>query len=241
MYQKAKVKERESKIEGEGMKKEEDEPFKKKKEGDEKKGWSEIRLAVEELSLVKHDKVVSTLAFLSVSNLLLQVLDKIGPTMAVLRQDVQRNIERLQELYVSDPSRYSSLAEILKKEVSEGTTRKPESHARAMLWLTRSMDFSIAVLDRLEKNSELNLVQVVEDAYKDTLKPWHGWISSAAYKVALKLIPERKIFISILMGKGQDYNMLKADIQNLVLMLQSLLNESHALFRKFRLDRLKST
>ncbi|KAG1369994.1 putative Glycolipid transfer protein 3 [Cocos nucifera] len=110
-----------------------------------------------------------------------------------------------------------------------------------MLWLTRSMDFSIAVLERLEKNSELNLVQVVEDAYKDTLKPWHGWISSAAYKVALKLIPERKIFISVLMGKGQDYNMLKADIQNLVPMLQPLLNESHALFRKFRLDRLKST
>ncbi|XP_008786532.2 glycolipid transfer protein 3-like isoform X1 [Phoenix dactylifera] len=211
------------------MKKEGEEPFKKKKEGDEKKGWSEIRLAVEELSLVKHEKVVSTLVFLSVSNLLLQVLDKIGPTMAVLRQDIQRNIERLQELYVSDPSRYSSLAEILKKEVSEGTARKAESHARAMLWLTRSMDFSIAVLERLEKNSELSLVQVVEDAYKDTLKPWHGWISSAAYKIALKLIPERKIFISLLMGKGQDYNMMKADIQNLVPLLQPLLNESHAL------------
>ncbi|KAG1369995.1 putative glycolipid transfer protein 3 [Cocos nucifera] len=56
------------------MKKEGDEPFKKKKEGDEKKGWSEKRLAVEELSLVKQDKVVSPLAFLSVSNLLLQVL-----------------------------------------------------------------------------------------------------------------------------------------------------------------------
>lgn len=223
---------REIKIEREGM----------KNEGDEKrKGCSEIRLAVEELSLVDHDKEVPTLAFLSVSNLLLQVLDKIGPTMAVLRQDIQRNIERLQDLYVSDPSRYSSLAEILKNEVSEGTTRKAESHARAMLWLTRSMDFSVALLERLEKDSELSLVQVVEDAYKDTLKPWHGWISAAAYKVALKLIPERNIFISLLLGKGQDCNMLKADIQHLVPLLQPLLNESHALLRQFRLDRLKST
>lgn len=49
--------------------------------------------------------------------------------------------------------------------------------------IIRSMDFGIAVLERLEKNSELSLVQVVEDAYEDTLKPWHGWISSAAYKV----------------------------------------------------------
>lgn len=57
------------------MTKEGDEPFnKKKEEGDKNRDWSEIRLALEELSLVKHDEVVSTLAFLSVSNLLLQVL-----------------------------------------------------------------------------------------------------------------------------------------------------------------------
>uniref|UniRef100_K3YA36 Glycolipid transfer protein domain-containing protein n=1 Tax=Setaria italica TaxID=4555 RepID=K3YA36_SETIT len=120
--------------------------------------WSEIRLAIAELSpaqLTKHrgcgcscgrvgggdGKPVAssppTLPFLALSHLLLRVLDKIGPTMAVLRLDVQRNIERLQELYLLDPAKYSTLTEIVEKEVTEGTARKVDSCARAVLWLAR--------------------------------------------------------------------------------------------------------
>uniref|UniRef100_A0A453C109 Glycolipid transfer protein domain-containing protein n=1 Tax=Aegilops tauschii subsp. strangulata TaxID=200361 RepID=A0A453C109_AEGTS len=59
--------------------------------------------------------------------------------------------------------------------------------------ITRSMDFTVALLQRLEKEEEeeeeeegsdqQSLAQLVEDAYKVSLKPWHGWISSAACKV----------------------------------------------------------
>ena len=63
--------------------------------------------------------------------------DKIGPTMAVLRLDVQRNIERLQELYLQDPSKYSTLTAMVEKEADDGTVRKADSCARAILWLTR--------------------------------------------------------------------------------------------------------
>ncbi|XP_072970103.1 glycolipid transfer protein 3-like [Typha angustifolia] len=210
-------------------------------ERDEKKVWSEIKLAIEELSLGSNEGDFSTLAFLGLSNLLLQVLDKIGPTMAVLRLDIQRNIERLEENNASDPSKHPTLTGIVEKEVREGTARKAESCARAILWLTRSMDFSLALLEILEKDPELSLQQVVEEAYNSTLKPWHGWISSAAFKIALKLIPERKIFTSFLMGKGQDYSMLKDEIHKLVPLLRPLLDEIHCLMKKFRLDRLKST
>lgn len=56
------------------------------------------------------------------------------------------------------------------------------SHTSDVFYI-RSMDFSVALLEILNKDSELSLQQVVEEAYKTTLKPWHGWISSAAYKV----------------------------------------------------------
>ncbi|XP_026663002.1 glycolipid transfer protein 3-like [Phoenix dactylifera] len=215
----------------------------KKGEGEEmEKKWSDIRLATEELSLVKpEEKNISTLAFLGVSNLLLQVLDKIGPTMSVLRQDIQRNIQRVEELYLSDPTVYSSLVGILKKEEVEGSTRKAESSSKAVVWLTRSIDFGVTLLGKLEKDPNSSFEQVVEEAYKNTLKPWHGWISSAAYRVALKLVPEREFFISLLMGEGQDYDALKEDIMNLVKMLQPLLDEIYTLLRTYRVDRLKST
>ncbi|MQM03054.1 hypothetical protein Taro_035832 [Colocasia esculenta] len=205
------------------------------------KGTPDIRFAIEELSLAKpDDKRISTLAFLSVSSLLLQVIDKIGPTMAVLRRDVQSNIERLQQSYISNPSAYSDLVEILKKEADEGKARKGESCSRAIVWLTRSMDFSIAFVEGLENDPESSLEQLVEEAYKVALKPWHGWISSAAYKVAIKLVPDRETFVNLVLGHGQDRTTLKGDIQSLVSLLQPVLNEIHTVLESFRLNQLKS-
>ncbi|CAL9108046.1 unnamed protein product [Musa textilis] len=115
---------------------------------DKRQGWSCIRLAVEELSLFRpEEKKMSTLAFLGASNLLLHVLDQIGPTMMVLRQDIQRNIERVEETYMLDPNLYSSLEEIVQKEVvGEGSARQADSCCRSILWLARHRYTSILLL-----------------------------------------------------------------------------------------------
>ncbi|KAK1288073.1 hypothetical protein QJS10_CPB19g00044 [Acorus calamus] len=212
----------------------------KRKRGMVERGGSELRPAVDELSLLKSDGHNNTRAFLSLSNFLLHVLDKIGPTMAVLRQDIYQNIERLEKIYESNPSSYSSLVEIVNKDVGDGTAKRTTSCSRALLWLTRSMDFTVALLEKLVEDPEMSLKQAIEEAYENTLRPWHGWISSAAYKVALKLIPEREEFIGLLMYKGQDYNMLKKDIQSLISLLLPFLNDIHSILRTFHLERLKS-
>lgn len=241
--------------EGERVEKEGDEREEEDRD-DEAVEWSEIRLAIEELSPAAHLKrgdgdakaaasSLPTLRFLALSHLLVRVLDKIGPTMAVLRLDVQRNIERLQELYLLDPATYSTLTGIVEKEVKEGTARKVDSCARAILWLARSMDFTAALLQRLEEDSaqqqQQSLAQLVEAAYEATLKPWHGWISSAACKIAWKLIPERKVFTGMLLGMGQDCSALGDEIGRLATLLRPFLDDIHSMMAKFRLDRLKST
>ena len=45
------------------------------------------------------------------------------------------------------------------------------------------MDFMVALLQRLVKDPGKHMEQAVEESYNSTLKPWHGWISSAAFKV----------------------------------------------------------
>lgn len=178
--------------------------------------------------------------FLCICNLLLQVLDKIGPTMAVLRGDVSQNIQRMEGLYSSDPSKYANVTEIIKKEVGEGTARKGNSCCRSFVWLTRSLDFSVALLQILVKEPMKTMEEAIEESYGITLKQWHGWISSAAFKVALKLVLDRETFIMLLMAQDEDQETLKKEIQTFSSLLVPFLEDIHTILRSYNLDRLKS-
>ncbi|XP_024973083.1 glycolipid transfer protein 3-like isoform X2 [Cynara cardunculus var. scolymus] len=239
----------------------------------EKQSSSELRSAIEELSLLavmklnhhhhhhhhhhhNHDPVaadddkqndtddpdhIPIKPFLSLCNFLVHLLDKIGPTMAVLRQDIHRNILRLEKMQESNPTLYSNVVEILKKEASEGTSRKVTSSSKAFLWLTRSLDFAVNILELIEKDVEVNMEHAVEEAYEATLKPWHGWISSTAYRVALKLVPDNKTLIDILKSEVEDREAFKDDIKTFTSLLLPLLDEIHSILETYELDRLKAT
>ncbi|KAL7245981.1 hypothetical protein ACSBR2_001169 [Camellia fascicularis] len=214
---------------------------------------SELRSAIEELSMVvvkvkpggdDHNDAVAhipTKPFLFVCNLVIQVLDKIGPTMSALRQDMDQNIQRLEKMHESDPSVHSSLVEILKKEASEGNARKSTSCSRAFVWLTRALDFTVALLRLLVKDFGRSMEQAVEEAYNITLRPWHGWISATAYRVALKLVPDNKTFVGVLVAKDKDLDMLKEEMQALISLLVPLLEQCHSVLISYGLDRIKST
>ncbi|EXC26592.1 Uncharacterized protein L484_003538 [Morus notabilis] len=156
-----------------------------KRKREEEKVGSEIRSAIEELSTLaklkpKNDHnpgaaQIPTVPFLSICDLVIQVLDKIGPTMTVLRKDIHQNIQRLEKVLESDPSLYSNAVEILKKEESEGNSRMRTSCSRAFVWLTRSLDFTVALLQNLTKDfGQNNMEKAVEESYNITLKSWHG-------------------------------------------------------------------
>ncbi|KAL5560401.1 hypothetical protein UlMin_036612 [Ulmus minor] len=211
---------------------------------------SEIRSAIEELTMLVKLKpsdnpdasyILPTMPFLSICNLVLQVLDKIGPTMTVMRKDVHQNIERLEKVVESDPLLYSNLVEVLKKEASENKARIRNSSSRAFVWLTRSLDFSVALLQNLTKDFGQNMEQAVEESYNITLKPWHGWISSAAFKVALKIVPDTKSFISLLIAKHESQETLKEEMQTLISLLLTFLEDVHSILALYHLDGIKST
>ncbi|KAF3445552.1 hypothetical protein FNV43_RR10728 [Rhamnella rubrinervis] len=224
----------------------------------EKRSRTEIRSAIEGLSEMvkakpvdeikvevhgdhKHDVAfIPIKPFLSVCNSVLQVLDKIGPTMAVLRQDVHQNIQRLETLHESDPSVFSNLVEMVKKETTEGTARKAASCSKSIVWLTRSLDLTAALLQKLARDPEQSIEQAVEESYNITLKPWHRWITSAAYRVALKLVPDNETLISLLMAKDEEYDTLKEDMQTLALLLVPFLEEIHSILRFYGLDKIKA-
>ncbi|KAD6119395.1 hypothetical protein E3N88_10666 [Mikania micrantha] len=141
----------------------------------------------------------------------------------------------------SDPKLYSNVVEILKKEANEGTSKKVTSSSKAFLWLTRSLNFTVNLLELIEKNTKVDMEQAVEEAYESTLKPWHGWISSTAYRVARKLIPDNKTMIEILVSESKDEETLKHDIKTFTTLLIPLLDEIRSILETYGLDRLKAT
>ncbi|KAH9290801.1 hypothetical protein KI387_034918, partial [Taxus chinensis] len=167
---------------------------------------------------------ILTKHFLQLCRTILPVLDKLGPPMAVIRSDVGGNIQRLENMYESSKSEYDLLYEIVRKEVAEGVAKKPLSCTKGVLWLTRAMDFMIVLLVALADHADWSLKQAVEYSYNTTLKQWHGWISTAAFNVGLKLIPERQNFMKLL----GDTSNLKEDVDKLVSSLSPLLQENHA-------------
>ncbi|XP_010539710.1 PREDICTED: glycolipid transfer protein 2 isoform X2 [Tarenaya hassleriana] len=191
-----------------------------------KKKKTEIRSAIEELSVLIITKSpddseainIPLKPLLSFCNLIIQVLDKIGPTMAVLRQDIDQNIQ----------------------EGEEGVSKMSNSCSRAVLWLTRTMDFTTALLQRLSEDVSRNIEEAVEECYIATLKPWHGWISSAAFKVALRLVPDNKTLMSAI-AEDESLEELKEDMETLVSLLEPILRDIHSVLERYELNRIRST
>ncbi|XP_071737778.1 glycolipid transfer protein 2-like [Rutidosis leptorrhynchoides] len=230
--------------------------MKRTREMEKQQSSSKLRFIIQELSLLAvdhhhedHDhQVVAEVdqlnipikPFLSLCNFLLHLLDKIGPTMAVMRQDIFRNIQRLEKMQELNPTLYSNVVEILKIEINEGTSRKVNSCSKAFVWLTRSLDFTVNLLELIEKNIEVDMERAVEEAYETTLKPWHGWISSTAYRVAQKLVPDNKTIMDILISEAKDEETLKDEINTFKSLLVPLLVKIHSVLKHYGLDRLKA-
>ncbi|KAK9740932.1 hypothetical protein RND81_03G072100 [Saponaria officinalis] len=183
---------------------------------------------------------IPTRPFISLCSSILQVLDKIGPTMAVLRQDIFKNIQRLEMLYETNPEKYSYLVDILNKEAVDRNAKKGDTSSKALVWLTRCLDFTAALLQRLIIDPKESMEQIVGDAYEITFKPWHGWIAAAAFRVALKLIPDTDTFINLLKDKDHNFDTLKDDIQSFLSLLVPLLEDLHSTLSSYGLEKLKS-
>lgn len=57
------------------------------------------------------------------------------------------------------------------------------------------MSFVAGLLRRLLDDRQVSLATAASDVYTDTLYQYHGWITSAAFTVALKLVPSREVFL----------------------------------------------
>lgn len=169
--------------------------------------------------------------FLDVCKLILPVVEHFGSALSIVKSDVGGNINRLESAYKADPEDGKFLYNIVRKEVAAGATLASSSNTNGLLWLTRAMDFLMAMLQNLADHLDWTLYQAASAAYQVTLKPYHGWIAASAFTVALNLCPGRKTFFSKL-GPGD----LLADISTLTSAYVPLLAENHEFLKTVGVD-----
>jgi len=108
--------------------------------------------------------------------------------------DINGNIERLNKRYEASPEKYSDLFTILEEEVGQNCHTDNSSCTKGLLWLKRAMQFVVCLLRLLQADESASLSSAANQAYNEVLQPYHGWITTGIFTVALKIVPSREDF-----------------------------------------------
>ncbi|AES61084.2 glycolipid transfer protein [Medicago truncatula] len=120
--------------------------------------------------------------------------------MAIVKSDIGGNISRLESKYLSNPAKFNCLYSLVQVEVETKTAKASSSCTTGLLWLTRAMDFLVAVFRNLIEHADWSMSQACTDSYYKTLKKWHGWLASSTVTVAMMLAPDRKKFMEVVIS-----------------------------------------
>ena len=173
--------------------------------------------------------------FLEVCRAVLPVVDQLGAGMALVRGDVGGNIERVAARLAGDAERSKTADGYCAACVADGNVEDNAGPAKALLWLTRANLFvatllahaarspaiwadaspaAAAAADQASRDDDTPPCTSVGDcasqAYGATLKPYHGFLASSAFSVALLAVPSASGLVSALGGDCADPVALQA-------------------------------
>ncbi|KAJ4967873.1 hypothetical protein NE237_014574 [Protea cynaroides] len=183
------------------------------------------------------DGKMLTKPFLDVCKFILPVIDKFGAAMMLVKTDIGGNISRLEAKYLSNPVEFNHLYDMVQAEVQDKTAKGSSSCTNGLLWLTRAMDFIVALFRNLLEHPDWTMSQACTDSYSKTLKQWHGWLASSSFTVAMKLAPDRKKFMDVIAGGGD----INTDIEKFCSTFAPFLEENHKFLESVGMDNLKAS
>ncbi|CEG73803.1 hypothetical protein CU097_010391 [Rhizopus azygosporus] len=140
---------------------------------------------------VDTSKGVDTEQFLEATEGLVKLFDLLGSAaFSVVQSDMNGNIKKIRDRYLSNPTANNTLEELMKNEAPE----KKRVATEGLLWLTRGLDFTAQALRRSLSDPAEELNTSFTKAYEQTLKKHHSIIVRPVFALAMKACPYRKDF-----------------------------------------------
>ncbi|XP_060603285.1 pleckstrin homology domain-containing family A member 8-like isoform X2 [Ruditapes philippinarum] len=153
---------------------------------------------------IAEDAGIPVEPFLDSCKNLLPIFDKLNSTaFAPVKMDFQGNIRKVRTKFSVHPEEFTTLQSIIQHEISKNQQHLASSATMALLWMKRSLEFISGFLDEIKKGEE-DLGAAASKAYADSLKPFHGWVVRGVFAVAVKALPYRSTFLSLLNPNDTD-------------------------------------
>ncbi|MBN3314363.1 PKHA8 protein, partial [Atractosteus spatula] len=154
---------------------------------------------------LEEDNGIPTEPFLESCYAIVPVLDKLGPTVfAPVKIDFVGNIKKINQKYITDPQRFTTLQKIVLYEVDTNVAQVRNSATEALLWLKRGLKFLKEFLSEVNRG-EKDIHTALNNAYGKTLRQYHGWVVRGVFaKLALRAAPSYEGFAAALVSVEGD-------------------------------------
>uniref|UniRef100_A0A1Y1L0I0 Glycolipid transfer protein domain-containing protein n=1 Tax=Photinus pyralis TaxID=7054 RepID=A0A1Y1L0I0_PHOPY len=135
----------------------------------------------------KENSKIKTMEFLSACSDFLKLIDLLGKSFAPAIYDISGNIAKITNVYQDDCDKYEYLEDMVLAERVEGKQLATD----ALMWLRRALNFLIAFFELLctDESKQEDLGAFVREAYSNTLKMYHGWITKSLFNVCYSQCP----------------------------------------------------
>uniref|UniRef100_W5MG79 Pleckstrin homology domain-containing family A member 8 n=1 Tax=Lepisosteus oculatus TaxID=7918 RepID=W5MG79_LEPOC len=149
---------------------------------------------------LEEDNGIPTEPFLESCYAIVPVLDKLGPTVfAPVKIDFVGNIKKINQKYITDPQRFTTLQKIVLYEVDTNVAQVRNSATEALLWLKRGLKFLKEFLSEVNRG-EKDIHTALNNAYGKTLRQYHGWVVRGVFALALRAAPSYEGFAAALVS-----------------------------------------
>jgi hypothetical protein len=188
------------------------------------------------LAVAKPDGKLDMPSFLAACDDVVKIVDKLGAFLSTVRGDINGNITKCRAAMAKSEG-VALLEDLCGKEMEGGIQKSEGTVCLSLLWLKRALAMIIGMVANLADPSyaDKKLSVCVQDSYKNTLAPFHGWIVSTAVSTAMGMAPTRETFNKSLANGASD-EQIQADMKEFAAASEPLIAHIQTYFDANGLD-----
>uniref|UniRef100_A0A8R1XYI7 GLTP domain-containing protein n=1 Tax=Onchocerca volvulus TaxID=6282 RepID=A0A8R1XYI7_ONCVO len=159
--------------------------------------------------MIENDKV-PTEQFLRACQGIADFVGFLGTAFIPIKNDISGNVTKVRTKYESEKGKCKYIEDLIEDDLAKNNGKMGVA-TEGLLWLKRGLEFMLEFLSEMvqvyrssiDKEKTNSLTGSINNAYNNTLKRHHGFISKQLFKVVILAAPTRSTILKIL-AEGEE-------------------------------------